>query len=1034
MAAELPRPGVEVIQVFQTVSPTVITPTFVPCVVGVCRQIVDVLVQSATGANVLNSEALISLYAIALAIAGTGDPPVYTGLDALNLDVSLNSGPPLSITFTGTALSPSQVVAEVLEALSAAGITSYTAEVVGTPQWRLRSVAANVYQTIEVLGTSAPAVLAAFGFGAGKVYPGLAGYDQRILDVSIASFPDPNHNLSQLVIDPATVRVFLFLGSTGSALLELLQTEAFLENGIGTPAVMTGSVDLTTLTLPGDIGTYTLSFNFNGAATPLLVTFANPADIPTLLTQLNAVISAVATATEDSGTHHLVITTLLTGAGASILVNAGTADAALGLTPTTLVTGAAGVVAIDSGSGSATTNILQFVGEDFTAAPTAGQIVGTANVPGGGTADGTTLILSDGNEPQTVVFESATTPSLVVSQINALMGAAAGGLLLASLSGGDLALTNTTIGEQSIVQVLGGTAMSTLFLTPTLARGNSFKPLPGDELFVDGVDFATITKVAPGGNVNQLLVNVQVPISNNVGLAWYIQAKNLNAAASNSGVTRPFPNLVVDGFGNFATLPEILRTTQGIPVYPSNAKVYVQYQALRLDVTPSAVHPGLLSFSDTTTLGANLAPIDVDNPLALGFYFALLNAPNTQVMGVGVDAFSEGSPFGTVDAFARAATFLESFEVYAIVPLTHDPSVSQVFQTHVDTMSEPENKGERIVLINPAAPTNRIDTLVASGIDGNTTPSSNVFDTGVANLEALLVANGVGAPPYATAAGIFLDIGDGNHYNLINVVGSVATLKTTGFLPGENDDGFYAVTTLPSPLISEPFAVRIRGASLTLPSGQPDLPNIALTIQAQAQGYADRRVWSTVPDTCQATLQGIQQNIPGFYMNAAIAGMIANQPPQQSFTNFPMTGFVGVVGSNGYFTEGQLNIIAAGGNYIIVQDAPATPLISRMALTTDMTSIETRTDSITKIVDFCAKFLRYGLKNFIGRFNITQGFLDSLGHVIAGLLGFLADSGVLIGSNLNNIIQDTSAPDTVLVDVTLDVPFPCNYIRLTLTI
>jgi hypothetical protein len=41
---------------------------------------------------------------------------------------------------------------------------------------------------------------------------------------------------------------------------------------------------------------------------------------------------------------------------------------------------------------------------------------------------------------------------------------------------------------------------------------------------------------------------------------------------------------------------------------------------------------------------------------------------------------------------------------------------------------------------------------------------------------------------------------------------------------------------------------------------------------------------------------------------------------------------------------------------------------------------------------------------------------------------------VLIGSTLNNIIQDTAAPDTVLVDVTLDVPYPCNYIRLTLVI
>ena len=41
---------------------------------------------------------------------------------------------------------------------------------------------------------------------------------------------------------------------------------------------------------------------------------------------------------------------------------------------------------------------------------------------------------------------------------------------------------------------------------------------------------------------------------------------------------------------------------------------------------------------------------------------------------------------------------------------------------------------------------------------------------------------------------------------------------------------------------------------------------------------------------------------------------------------------------------------------------------------------------------------------------------------------------MLIGAHVNNIVQDTNAPDTVLIDITLDVPFPCNYIRLTLVI
>jgi hypothetical protein len=105
-----------------------------------------------------------------------------------------------------------------------------------------------------------------------------------------------------------------------------------------------------------------------------------------------------------------------------------------------------------------------------------------------------------------------------------------------------------------------------------------------------------------------------------------------------------------------------------------------------------------------------------------------------------------------------------------------------------------------------------------------------------------------------------------------------------------------------------------------------------------------------------------------------------------------------------------------------------------MALTTDMTSVESRTDSITKVVDFTAKFQRKMLQSFIGRFNITQGFLDSLSAVIQGGLGFLIENGVLIGGTLNEIIQDEDEPDTVIVDELLDPPYPCNYIRATLVI
>lgn len=1148
--ASLPQPGVSVIQVFQSVSPTVITPTLVPTIIGVCRQVVDVLTTTATGGQTLNSEALVPLPAFFIAAAATGSPPAYAGLDGEKLVLSLNNSPPIDIVFAGSPLSPAQIVAQVLLVFSAQNITGFTAELVGTTQWRLRSIATDQFQTIKVLGTgsdvTSPEVLAAFGLGPDKTYTGTAFYAQDALYIPTINFPNPNNNIAQLEIDPTTERAFLFFGgpSLSSALLELLQTQSFLSNGIGTPAVTTGSVDLTGLTyatpavitgtvdlttsgLYGGGGTLdgkTLTLNVNGAGplslslvgtgnafseatllaaiaaewpgftvttngshflvltdltygtgssivvtsttgatalgisgsstgtagttdgltlvlsinggANLTVTFAPTPNVAGLLAEINAIVSAVALATEAPSTHFLVLTTIMIGALASIQVVSGTALTALGLVVGTQ-TGVSAVQAIDSGSGSALTSLLAFPGQNFTSGPTSAQVIGTTSPTS--VTDGDTLEIDDGTGAQTLTFFGATTLTEIITQINGLFGVAAGGFILASNSGGHLALTNTKLGVESIVDVLGGTAVSGLGLTTDVGvpvLGAPFVPLPGDLLYVDGQQYATIVQVAPGGNATQLKINKQVPISNNVGLSYFIIATNLSVNNANNGLTRPTPNLTLDTVGDMLLKPDLIRNTQGTAISPGTAQIYIAYHAVRLDVTALATNPGLLRFSDTPTLESQLAPVDTDNPLALGIYLALLNAPGVQVTGLGVDATSGAEPDGTVDAFTRAFTFLEGFEVYALAPLTHEDAVFQIAATHVTFMSEPDNKGERIVLINETVPTHRVDALIASGTNGNTTLTSNQFDTGISNLGTLLMAQGLsGVGPYVTANGIYLDIGNGDKYNIINVVGSVVTIKTSGFLPGENDDAYYATTTLPTPLIAQTFAVRIRGAALVLVDGTPDKDNKALTVQQISQGYANRRVWSIFPDTCAATINGIEQVIDGFYMSAAICGMIGAQPPQQSFTNFPMTGFTRVIGSNDTFSNPQLNVMAAGGTYIVIQDVVgSTPLYSRMALTTDLTSIETRTDSITKIVDFCAKFLRNGLRNFIGRFNITQGFLDSLGHVIQGLLGFLTESGVLIGAQLNNIIQDTSAPDTVLIDVVLDVPFPCNYIRLTLTI
>lgn len=1166
MAAELPRPGVEVIQVFRTTSPTIVTPTLVPVVVGVCKQIVDLLVASSGGGSQLNTDALILLPGMFKTQPAVGSPPAFTGLNGLNLVLSINNGPDVTVTFDDpslTGITPAALAQQINTQFATLLVTEAQAGYTDNNEVYIRTIGTGEFQSLEIRPGSDPIVLSAFGgvnngWVIGYVLYGASYYSQYEQGVEIISFPDPRGNLSELAIEPSTVRVFTSTGGSQAGFREYLKDQSYLrKGGGGSAAALVGTVDLSTLTY-GPAGTLDgadLGVSLDGG-TAVAVDFGTGlttvADEEDLIQRINETLGGMYASLSGA---YLRIASDSTGPDSVVTLTdvAGTPTTSLGFaSPNNTNTGAAGVQVIDDGNGDNLSPLLKFIGEDFTAAGTpavftplgvdysnAGMlaslagltitmsingsrpqtltfgVLATANdlkaaVEGyfpnltldvtapaapfwqaggageestvwfvGGTALGALgivpMLTSDWNTSQIrtpgtagtdytylvgknfrlnlggTVVEHTWTGAVVdfatmLADLNANVAFAALAIAEAGTVANSVRIKLLTGADGAIVSVVAATANESAPLlgyspgdynTLGPAFGTGYLPISGDELYVDGELIARITQVAPGGVVDVLKVAVQLALSDEYGVYWYIWAKNL------PDTNRPTPDLTVDSYGNVVMKHQTVRDSNGNLVSMNSVKtpIYIAYRAVRQDVTSIADNPGLLRFDTTLQLDDALSPVSTANPLALGVYFALLNAPGAQVTALGVDEISADAPYGTVDGFTRACEFLEAYEVYAMAPLTHDETVAQVFNTHVTFMSVPENKGERICLFNFETPSRKVDTLVASGTDGNSVGATGtVFDTGVVNLTSLLVAAGINpAGTIPVSDGLFLDIAsDSKRYSIQSVSGSQVTIRTV-FAPGENDDNFYSTTKLnvpplPSALINEAFAVRVRGGELVSSTGTIDKQGIAETYQKMAQAYLNRRFWSTVPARAKASLDGLEQVVEGFYMCAAIAGMIAQQAPHQSFTNFPMTGFTGVIGSSDFFSNRQLNIIAAGGNYIIVQDSAGSPLIARHALTTDMTSVETRTDSINKIVDFTAKFLRIGLKNYIGRFNITQGFLDSLSHVTQGLLGFLTDIGVLVGANLNNIVQDEDNPDTVLIDVTIDVPYPCNYIRLTLVI
>jgi len=1020
---ELPQPGVEVVQIFRATSPTVITPTLLSCVVGVCKQILEVYETDASGSSSLNEDALIQMPAFFEAPAGP-----YAGLDGTSLVISVNYGPNITIPFSDpliVGLPAATIVSQVTSALTAAGVTSVTAELVGTDKWRLRTVGLGEFQRIYVDPTTDLAVQTAFSIGLGKTYIGLTGYNQYSVVVPEENFPDPNGNLDELSVESSSIRAFLYTGESTS-IYEALRDTAFLRNGVvDDAAAITGATDITQATNPAwyaPLGTLDgTDFNIQFVdQTAVNITFIESAGH--LVDELSLIARIVALepniqATIGTGVPgELILTSLVPGYAGSFTVSAGTVDALAILDPTSSLVGThygESIEAVDDGNSDAVTPILEFYGEDFTANPLLAPAQVTASAAFVSVTAGNTLIISDGGQEQTVVFSgleatvAGGAPDLKTT-IESVVGPIAGGkIVVTDGGGGELQLTHSDFGTDSAFHIIGGTALGELdpavvtdavgtvdirqatnplwyapggtldgtdfyiqfagqpaqqilfsevggdlvdettliakiqtvvpdiqatigvgvpgelvlhsllpgatftvsagtgvdalaLLDPLLAgtyvgtgpyvvvgdyRGTASKPEPGDELWIDGAYMGLVTQVAPGGVVTRLKIDTQLTISPAVGSYFYIIAKNL---PSSTDPTRPDPQLTIDAYGNVVLKPEILRDVLGDPVV-STAPLYLTYTAIRLDVTARANNPGLLKLDNTTQIEEAIPPISTDNPLALGMYFASLNAPGSQITGLGVDEISSDAPYGTVDGFTRAAEYLEAFEVYGLAPLTHDETVGQVFSTHVTVMSDPEAKGERIALWNPSIPSYARDTLVASGTDGNSSgPTGLLFDTKVTNLTTLVIAQDIDPTGVIPASeGLYLDIAsDSKRYSIAGISGSTVTIRIA-FSPGENDDSYYSTTALnaaplPSYLVQEQFSVKVRGAALVTASGDIDKDAIADNIQATGRVFQNRRFWMTVPDQAAANIEGIETLVEGFYMNAAIVGMIGQQPPQQS--------------------------------------------------------------------------------------------------------------------------------------------------------
>lgn len=516
-----------------------------------------------------------------------------------------------------------------------------------------------------------------------------------------------------------------------------------------------------------------------------------------------------------------------------------------------------------------------------------------------------------------------------------------------------------------------------------------------------------------------------------------------------AGTRRPNPDVYVAEDGTVQLGGDIMRSAiTGTPLDSgAGADIHIAYRALRLDLSPVANQPGILRVSNVDDLTSVYGPVSNRNPLALAMYYAMINmGDGVEINAIGVSSVSDSEPDGTTLAYKEAAEFLRSYEVYSIVPLTQSEDVIAQFDAHVTSMSDPAQRAERAVIASPLNPTRRNDYVVLSTGDlgAESTGSDDQVELND-NPESVLIGLGVNtseAIPFELDNGqqLYLQVMIGNdsyRYSVSRISGARATVKLT-YTSAQNADGFYSTspisTDYPDGFSGASFSLALRGTKLLLPGAGERLDKTAFsqTIRDKAQQYLNRRQVRLFPDTVQSSaIGGINQRLPSYYYAAALAGAVASLDAQEPLTRVPMVGFNDSVGPE--LERSHLDMISAGNAVIEVEVSGQAPAL-RMQGTTDPSTIESREWSVTRAVDAFSKTMRGQLKARIGRFNITQAYMDELTLLVDSLCATAVANGQFQGANVVKLEQDPKQPDTILVEVQLEVLYPANYITVTLVV
>ena len=208
--------------------------------------------------------------------------------------------------------------------------------------------------------------------------------------------------------------------------------------------------------------------------------------------------------------------------------------------------------------------------------------------------------------------------------------------------------------------------------------------------------------------------------------------------------------------------------------------------------------------------------------------------------------------------------------------------------------------------------------------------------------------------------------------------------------------------------------------------------DVQSTIGAGASAIDNKRVVVIYPDV--ATYQvspGVEIEVNSGVIAAAIAGDEYGNPVQQPSTRAMLPAqFKSVSGVPMSRTE--KNRLAANG--VMILENYNNRVIIRHQLTTAMSTVEDRENSVVRIVDYTAKYLRNSLEGYIGKRNIDAETLVTMEATLRDAKNRLIAERVVKEVTISEIMQVADAADTLAFTAAVQPPYPCNRVEIVLLV